>query len=997
MLHLGSSQLWLGLLAAVGSVNAIGQSTCVAFKSAPSTFPIVSSHKAAPILLSKDEWPGVQRAAFDFADDIKRVTGVKPSVSNVTFSTATKQVKSSLPIIVGTLGRSSLIDQVVNNTKLDVSGVQGQWEAFLAKEVENPLPGVKRAYVIIGADKRGTIFALYDHSEQFGVSPWYWWADVPTTTHSELFTTSAGCSHGTPSVKYRGIFLNDEQPALQNWAAEKFTNGTGSKFTGSPFNHQFYTKLFELMLRMKANYLWPAIWGSAFAVDDPQNQFLADWWGIVMGTSHQEPMMRGTPIEWNLFGTGPWNYTSNAKNVYDYWVNGTIRAKPFESIFTMGMRGMLPLEESTNIALLEKIVADQRQILTDVFNGTDISTVPQLWALYKEVQGYYEDGMRVPEDITLLWADDNWGNIRRFPLPNEQNRTGGAGVYYHFDYVGDPRDYKWITSTQITKTYEQMSIAIETKADRIWIVNVGDLKPSEMDTEFFITYGWDASKWNPNNVESFVNSWAQREFDVKEDTANEIAEVLANLTRFNARRKPELLNATSYHLWNYREAETVLSQWKTLSDVSTKLYNSMSSSKKPAFFQLVQHPVQASYTLAQMWIASGLNQLRASQARLSTNNYADLVEQLFEQDYDIETQYHTLLNGKWNHMMEQTHVMYYYWQQPMVNSMPLITRVQGKKQSLSGPMRVVPEGYQGAWPGDNPYQCALGYNCPPPSVSLDNFTPFANRYIDIGAGGPNSFTFTVSVNATWLKPSVTKANISPKNPEQRVFFTVDWTKVTGSQFAQITFNATAKGQSNAVQTVGFYANNTVVPSSFKGFVEGDGGVSIEAGHSSRNTSVDGLTWVELPGIGRTVSGVTPWPRGSLDKNFTAGSGPSIEYDFFTFNTIGGGGNITVTTYVSPSLSSFGADRPIGFAVAVDSQAPQSNYFIPSAAAGTLPAQWKSFIADNVVLTSNTFQAAPGAHTVKIFMIEPTVVIQKIVIDTGNVRASYLGPPESIRV
>ncbi|KAI0077007.1 hypothetical protein K474DRAFT_1707684 [Panus rudis PR-1116 ss-1] len=994
-----ATRIFLGILAIAHGVYAIGQSTCVSFKSSGSTFPIVSSGKATPVLLSADEWPGVQRAAQDFAADIQRVTSQKPTLSNVT---ASASAKSTTAIIVGTLGKSSLIDQVVNRTKLDVSSVEGQWEAFMTRKVSNPLPGIDSAYVIIGADKRGTIFALYDHSEQFGVSPWYWWADVPVTKHSELFVSSSGCAHGSPTVKYRGIFLNDEQPALQNWAAEKFTNGTGAPLTGSPFNHLFYTKLFELLLRMKANYLWPAIWSSAFNIDDPQNQPLADWWGIVMGTSHQEPMMRGTPIEWNLFGSGDWNYTTNSQNIYNFWVNGTIRAKPYESIFTLGMRGAgdLPLSETTNINLLEKVVADQRQILTNVFNGTNITDIPQMWALYKEVQGYYEDGMRVPDDVTLLWSDDNWGNIRRFPLVNERNRTGGAGVYYHFDYVGDPRDYKWITTTQISKTFEQMSLAVDREATRIWIVNVGDLKPYEMDTEFFITYGWNASIWNPNNVNSFVTSWAQREFPFSQSQANDVADIIANLTRFNARRKPELLNQTVYSLTNYREAETVVSEWKSLVDASTKLYNGLSSAMKPAFFQLVHHPVLASSTLAQMWIASGLNFARAQQARLSTNDLADQVEQLFEQDYDLETQYHSLLDGKWDHMMDQTHVQYYYWQQPMANSMPPITRVQPKKQALAGPMRITPEGTLGVWPGDNQFQCSDGYNCGGPTLYLDAFTPFGTRFFDVSAGGPAPFTFTVSTNASWLNLSPTKGSISSKAPEQRVFGTVDWSKVSGAQVAQITVTATPSGQPKQTQTIAFTANHTTVPSDFHGFVEGDGSVSIEAAHASRNTTVDGLTWIELPGIGRTLSGVTPWPRGGEDKNFTAGSGPSIEYDFLTFNSIQNSGNISVTTFVSPSLNAFGPDRPIAVAIQVDSQSPQTSYFIPPATPGNLPAAWSGldgFAANSIVPIVTNFSAPPGKHTLKIWMVEPTVVVQKIVINTGGVRPSFLGPPESIRV
>ncbi|KAI0673152.1 hypothetical protein C8Q78DRAFT_703002 [Trametes maxima] len=1005
----------LGLLAFAGGTLAIGQDTCIAFKSSRNAFPIVSNRRATPILLSLDEWPGVQRTAFDFAADIQRVTGIKPTLRNVTSVRDSNETSfasfGERAIIVGTLGRSALVDEVVNRTQLDVSSIEGKWEAFLSREVENPLPGIKSAYVVIGADKRGTIFALYDHSEQFGVSPWYWWADVPSTKHSEVFVTSSGCSHGSPTVKYRAIFLNDEQPALQNWAMEKFTNGTGAALTGSPFNHFFYTKLFELILRLKGNYLWPAIWSSAFGIDDSQNQPLADWYGIVMGTSHEEPLMRSTPVEWDLFGNGPWDYGTNAQNIYNFWVEGVNRSKTFENVYTIGMRGAgdLPLSEGQNIQLLEKIVSDQRQLLMDVINTTDLTNIPQVWTLYKEVQGYYQDGMRVPDDVMLLWSDDNWGNIRRFPTVSERNRTGGAGVYYHVHYVGDPRDYKWITSSQIEKTFEQMSAAVARDATKIWVLNVGDLKPYEMHSEFFLSYGWNASRWTPTNLNSFVTSWAQREFDLSEADAGEVAAIVHNVTRHNARRKPELWNSTTYSLTNYREAETVLEQLQSISKASTRIYDAIPSETKPAFFQLVQHPVQATLTLANMWIAAGINNLSASQARISANNYKAEVEQLFDADYALEIDYHGILNGKWDHMMDQTHVMYYYWQQPMANTMPLVTQVQAKKQALAGAMRIIPEGSAGAWPGDNVNNCAQGYSCPDPSMSIDPFVPTGNRFVDVAAGGPNSFKFTVTSNVSWLSTSLENGTITPSAPEQRVFLSVDWDKVTGAEAALISFNATAMGQPSMLPppeqilesvTVTLTANHTVVPSGFKGFVEGDGAVSIEAAHASRNTTIEGLTWTELPGLGRTLSGVTPWPRGGDELNFTAGSGPSIEYDFYLFNTYEQGGNVTITTLVSPSLNGLGDDRPLGLALQIDDGAAQTAYFVPAAVPGNLPDAWDGndgWVANSIIEVPLVFPVATGAHTLKVWIVEPMVVVQKIVIDTGGVRPSYLGPPESVRV
>ncbi|KAJ7773957.1 hypothetical protein B0H16DRAFT_1510537 [Mycena metata] len=984
----------------VSSVNALGQDTCVAFTSAQSTFSIASNGKAAPLLLSADDWPGVQRAAQDFAADIQRVTGMTPTLTNVTSSTAPR---SSLPVIIGTLGKSSLIDKIVNSTSLDVSSIENQWEAFMTRVVDNPLPGIAKAYVMIGADKRGTIFAMYDHSEQFGVSPWWWWADVPTTQHSSLFVTPSGCSHGAPSVKYRAIFLNDEQPALQNWAAEKFTNGTGASLTGSPFNHFFYTKLFELMLRFKANHLWPAQWSSAFGVDDGVNQFMADYYGIVMGTSHEEPMLRSIPVEWNLFGNGgAWDYSVNAANINAFWLNGTIRGKPYENVWTVGMRGNgdEPISGADAITLLKEITANQTQILQQVFPGVDVSTIPQVWALYKEVEGYYDEGLQVADYVTLLWTDDNWGNVRRYPLPSERNRTGGAGVYYHLDYVGNTRDYKWITSSQITKIYEEMSIAIDRDATQIWVLNVGDLKPSERETEFFITYGWNATRWNPDNLDTFVSSWAQREFDLSNADAATVTNIVGNFTRMNARRKPELLNGTTYSLVNYREAENVQAAWTQIQAASTAIYSKLSAVMKPAFFQLVHHPVLASSNLGAMMIAAGQNNLRASQARLSANALADQVEMLFENDFSLEAEYHTILDGKWDHMMDQTHLGYAYWQQPMTNSMPMITRVQKNKQALPGVMRISPEGSLAAWPGDNMFQCAAQINCPPPTISIDQFDPIPNRFIDVGAGGPAPFTLTAVSNSSWLSVSPSHGSVSPSNPEVRVFATVKWDELpVGVSMAEITFSAAVSGSPPTTMTYPAFiqANKTGTPSGFSGFLEANGAVAFEAEHATRNNSVAGMVWRILPGLGRTLSGVTPWPRlGNNENNFTAGTGPSLEYDFYTFTS----SNATVTTYVSPSNNGLGADRPLGFAVQVDDEEISSNYFFPPAAPGAEPVGWDGsdgFAANSIIAVPNKVTLAPGTHTLKIFMIEPAVVLQKVVINTGGVRPSYLGPPESISI
>ena len=390
---------------------------------------LVRKDGAAPLWADSSDWPGVLRAARDLQADVERVTGLKPDF-------ATSQPRGApAAVLIGTLGRSALIDGLVAAGKLNADAIRGKWEAFVIETVEHPLPGVDRALIIAGSDKRGTIYGIYEISEQIGVSPWYWWADVPVKKRPELFIKAGRTVVNSPVVQYRGIFLNDEAPALTGWVYEKYGR----------FGREFYGRLFELLLRLRANYLWPAMWlPRAFNDDDSENPRLADEYGIVMGTSHHEPLMRAH-AEWGKYGKGEWDYSKNEAVLREFWRGSVERTKNFENIHSLGMRGDgdSAMSADTNTALLERIVADQRKIIAGI-TGKPAEQTPQLWALYKEVQDYYEHGMRVPDDVILLWCDDNWGNIRRLPTPEERKRKGGAGVYYHFDYVGGPRNYKWL-------------------------------------------------------------------------------------------------------------------------------------------------------------------------------------------------------------------------------------------------------------------------------------------------------------------------------------------------------------------------------------------------------------------------------------------------------------------------------------------------------------------------------------------------------------------------
>jgi hypothetical protein len=404
------------LCAASAAAFGLGQPRYVRNTPSPGGFAIVNAKTAARIYVDKGDWAGVIRAAGDLQADINRVTSVKPEVVNDAAA-----LKGNA-IIVGTVGKSAIIDQLAKAGKINLASIQGKWEAFFLQVVQQPLPGVASALVIAGSNKRGTIYGIYDLSEQIGVSPWYYWADVPVAHKDALFVQAGKFEQGEPPVKYRGIFLNDESPGLSGWVQGKWgeTSIKGTANMGS----EFYTKVFELILRMKGNYLWPAMWNNAFNEDDPQNPKLADEYGIVMGTSHHEPMIRAQK-EWTRHGKGPWNYNTNPDVLRSFWEEGIKRNKDFECIVTIGMRGdgdmpMAPANDMpANIRLLEKIVADQRELIAKHVNP-DITKVPQMWALYKEVQDYYDAGMRVPDDVTLLWCDDNWGDIRRLPTPEER-------------------------------------------------------------------------------------------------------------------------------------------------------------------------------------------------------------------------------------------------------------------------------------------------------------------------------------------------------------------------------------------------------------------------------------------------------------------------------------------------------------------------------------------------------------------------------------------------
>ncbi|MFZ3322915.1 MAG: glycosyl hydrolase 115 family protein [Usitatibacter sp.] len=933
--------------------HALGEKSFVVNDGANGAVALAHGGRASPVYIDANDDAGVIRAATDLQADVERVSAVKPELAKGGAPTGADVV------IVGTLGKSAMIDALVKSKAIDVSDVRDRWEGFLIQAVAKPMPGVERALVIAGADRRGTIFGIYEVSEQIGVSPWYWWADVPVVHRDEVFVAAKTRVADAPVVKYRGIFINDEEPALGGWARAKFGG----------LNHEMYGHVFELILRLRGNYLWPAMWRTAFFDDDPLNGKLADEYGIVMGTSHHEPLMRAQP-EWHRYGSGPWDYERNGEKLREFWAGGLERAKGWEKIITLGMRGDgdKPMSEEANVALLEKIVADQRKIIASQVDP-DVTRVPQTWMLYKEVQDYYERGMRVPGDVTLLWCDDNFANIRRLPAPEERKRPGGAGIYYHFDYFGSPRSYKWINVTPLPKVWEQMHLAWKYDATRIWIVNVGDIKPMEVPTEFFLTYAWNPSRWPADRLQEYLRLWAAREFGAKHATA--IADIVAKYAKYNGLRKPEAIDPATFSLVNYREAETRVSEFNDIAERARQIAEDLGPQYRDAFYELVFYPARAAAAVTEINVTAGLNRLYANQGRATTNDIARYVRGLFALDAQLASHYNVdAAGGKWTEMMSQTHLGYISWNDPPRNVMPAISEIQVPKP---GEMGIAVEGSEIAGPG-------RGAKTVLPA--LDAFD-LRTHYFEIFNRGEEPFGFEAKAGEPWIVLSKTSGSVEH---EVRIEVGARWNEVPpGAERATITVTGPTGRPYTLQVPIRNPASNR--PAAGAGFVETSGVVSIEAEHFAKAHAPRGREWLRIPDFGRSLSGMTMTPVEA--PAVTLADAMNLEYKVHLFDA----GKVTVHAVLSPTQK-FQPGAGFRYAISFDDEPPQ----VVNIHADESKPYWSRTVLDGVAeFTTSHAIAKPGAHVLRFWALDPGVVLEKLVVDAGGLLPSYLGPPESPRL
>jgi len=932
-------------------------------------FPLVHRDAAADIFVAEDDWKVARIAAGDLTGDVERVTGRRPALKHATAEL------SSNAVLVGTIGRSAVIDKLVADGRLEVGEIKGQWESFVIATVADPLPGVKRGLVIAGSDRRGTAYGVYELSRRIGVSPWYWWADVTPRHREALHVSTERIEVGPPAVKYRGIFINDEMWGIRPWA-----QGTLAPDEGKGLGPTTYAKIFELLLRLRANYIWPAMHLHTTPFNCyPENRVVADDYAIVMGSSHIEPMLRNNMrgAEWDREEGGEWNYLVNRDAIYKYWERRIKTNGRYENVYTIGMRGKDDEAmkggntKEDKIALLERIFRDQREILAKHVSP-DPAKVPQVFIPYTEVLGLYDAGMKVPEDVIICWPDDNFGYIRRLPTAAEQQRPGGSGIYYHIQWInGATSAYPWLNTMPLSLMVTEMNKAWQYNARELWVLNVGDIKPGEIGTEFFLEMAWDPESRRPDKVREFLEQWAARDLDPR--FAEEIAEIMQEHFQLGFTRRPEHLvqfrmkQALQYSWFSHDhyndESARRLERYAAIAERAEAIYQQLPDERKDAFFQLVLYPVQCASLMNEKVICADKSMRHGTAGRATAREYARRARAAAERIIELTEHYNSGLvtaGEKWRYMMSWTPGP--WGSQRHQFEMPPLSDYDG----LGPPtLQVAAEGGRGEVLAD-----------------LSVYTQ-GRRFIDLFNTGKGTIEWKAAVSQPWLKLDAVEGRFTTG---QRLWVSVDWAAApSGTEVS-----AAVEFESNCGEarvTVPVFKPAEPARESVTGFVESHGYVSMEAEHFTRRRDRDGAGWQVVDGLGRSGDSVVVFPA-TVDSRSEADAirahSPALEYDMHLF----GSGEIELHVDCLPTQS-VAPGRGARLAVSIDDGEPM----VLSEQARDVPS---GTLANLRRWTSKLSIAKPGRHTLSVWMVDPGVIIDKIVLHTAAPKESYLGPPESFR-
>lgn len=919
------------------------------------------------------DYNGLRRVAESFGADIELVSGITPVMI-----TQLEQLAGTV-VIAGPIGGNELIDRLIAEGVLDVTAIQGKRECYRLQLVEAPMPGVDRALVIAGSDKRGTIYGIYSISELIGVSPWVYFADVVPEQNTTLSIPVSRLNRSSrePSVKYRGFFLNDDWPSLGSWVTHAFGD----------FNEDFYDKVFELILRLKGNFLWPAMWSAEFSLNGKSspvaNAVHAEEYGIVMGTSHHEPLFRAGS-EWQKvyaqYGTSNlWDFARNPQAITAFWEDGIKRNRHYDNLVTLGMRGesdsALEGSDQENIELLKQIILTQKALLKKY----NLEHMPQVLAVYKEVEKYWygtaETGglkdWEVLQDVTILLSDDNFGNLRKIPEKHEQQRGAGWGIYYHFDYHGGPHSYEWVNVTPLEKVWEQMTMAFDYGIRDIWVVNVGDLKPMELPLSYFMDLAYDFEAWGTgaiNQIVEYTQRWVEQQFGagLKPGTVDGIAAVLAEYTRMNGRRKPEIVRAGTFSLLHHQEAQKVLEQALRLEQAAADYELELPAASRDAYYQLVYYPAVASANVLAMQFYAGLNRLHAKRGSRLANLYADLTEKAIERDKQLEQHYNTgISDGKWLGMMSSPHVGYVNWNADGW-SYPEVSRVTPAKEAI---MIVGVEGTE------------QGYSAG--TAGLPAFTNLQQESYEITvSSGGAGFDYQAVSSADWIRLNRTEGWID-SGATIRVL--VDWEKAEGAASGEVSVRGA--GGTVTVQVALEWTDIINVPPMT--FIQTHNTVSIEAEHTTNRVSKSGAEWKTINNYGRTLSSVKMFPAGSsFDQPEEA---PYLEYRLLVHQD----GEYSLTAYIAPT-NQLSPVRDLKYAAGFDGETPATADALPPGYEGGNHDNepWCRAVMDNIHTQVTRHVLAKGQHTLRFYGLDAGLVLQKLVLSAGPLPYSYLGPAES---
>lgn len=971
----------LGGMLLLSSSVALAQVSLSQNSSGSNVFSLVGKKDKACVYYDAQDFEVVKTTAGLFANDVKEVSGQILGVAT------TKETPQKNCIIVGTLGHNEWIDQMIAKKKLDVEPLKNRWESYLVQLVRNPLPGVDKALVIVGSDRRGAAYGLLSVSRTIGVSPWYWWADAPIVKKDQLHLKVDKYISKEPTVKYRGIFINDEDWGLYRWSKRNFEKEVGN------FGPRTYAKVCELLLRLQANYLCPAMHDASMAFHRiPENRVVADRFAIIMGSSHCEPLLFNTASEWKRDKMGEWDYINNKKGV-DSVLNARVKeCAPFENVYTLALRGLhdRAMNASNDMGdrkdMLQEALMAQRQMLIDAI-GKPGEEIPQAFTPYKEVLDVYDEGLELPDDVTIIWPDDNYGYMKRLSSPKEQKRSGRSGVYYHSSYLGKPHDHLWMNTVSPTLMYEELRKAYDATADRIWLLNAGDIKSCEFAVDYFLTMAFDIDAFNFERAANYRTEWLCGMLG--DQYRNEYQDVVNSFYKLAFARKPEFMGwgyqwttdkhgrerntDTDFSLTNYREVDNRLNEYRRIGSIVEKILNNMSDEKQKAcFYQSLYYPVKGCELLNRMILDGQRNRWYSIQQRALTKELEKSAKACYDSLEIITNGYNSLLGGKWNHVMtmKQGFAAAYF-------ELPKLRDVELAPTASLGVMAE----------GEAVLKSLQSFH------SLPCFNTYLRQsyYVDVFNKGATPLKWKAAVTNDWILVSKKSGETAT---EDRIEVSIDWAKVPAGERILGTLDITSdRGEKESVYISVFNPTSPSLAEMDTLFVENNGYVSIDAASFHRKVENDAIKMIIIPNLGCENTAVQLGNPIAPAQRTAGRNTPRLEYDFYTFEQ----GSVDVYTYVLPT---FPISKDRGYAgheatnvetkygVCID----EGPVMTPSTSSFEYAQIWYESVLKNCRINKTTLHIdKPGKHTVKIICGDAGTVLQKVVLDFGGMKRSYMGP------